>query len=56
MCVLLTNVTMVLPSADEISYLAFMSTMYNSPSPSLQELAGFYRTDLKMTAFDVRSM
>jgi hypothetical protein len=53
MCVPLTNVTMVIPSDDEISYLTFMSTMYNSPSPSLRDLAGFYRTDLKMTAFDV---
>jgi hypothetical protein len=43
MCLILTNVTLVLPSADEISYLTFMSTMYNSPSPALQELAGFYR-------------
>lgn len=53
MCLLLTNVTLVIPSADEISYLTFMSTMYNSPSPSLRELAGFYVTDLKMTAFEV---
>lgn len=53
MCLPLTNVTLVVPSADEVSYLTFMSTMYNSPSPSLRELAGFYYTDLKMTAFDV---
>lgn len=53
MCVPLTNVTIVIPSEDELSYLVFMGTMYNSPSPSLRQLASFYTTDLKMTTFDV---
>lgn len=48
MCSIFTNVTLVLPSADEISYLTFMSTMYNSPSPALQELAGFYRWRMRV--------
>lgn len=54
MCVPLTNVTLVIPSQDEISYLTFMATMYNSPSPSLRQLADFYINDLKMTTFEVR--
>jgi hypothetical protein len=52
-CVPLTNVTMVIPSQDEIAYMTFMATMYNSPSPSLRELAAFYHDDLKMTEYQV---
>jgi hypothetical protein len=53
MCVPVNNVTLVIPSADEINYITFMSTMFNSPSPSLRQLADFYITDLHMTKFEV---
>jgi hypothetical protein len=56
MCAPLTNVTMVIPSQEEISYLTFMGTMYNSPSPSLRQLADFYINDLNMTRFEVRAI
>jgi len=53
MCVPLTNVTLVIPSQEEIDYLEFMATMYNSPSQALRSLASFYNTDLRMTKFEV---
>lgn len=53
MCVPVTNVTLVIPSQEEIDYLEFMATMYNSPSQALRSLASFYSTDLKMTKFEV---
>lgn len=54
LCVRMNNVTMVIPTEREVNYHIFMYTMYNSPAPSLRQLAAFMRTDLGFKQLEVR--
>lgn len=49
----MNNVTMVIPTAREVNYHLFMYTMFNSPAPSLQQLASFMKTDLGFQQLEV---
>jgi hypothetical protein len=49
----LNNVTLVVPSQEELNYQVFMYTMFNSPAPALRELTSFYRTDLNASVIQV---
>lgn len=53
LCVRMNNVTMVIPTEREVNYHIFMYTMYNSPAPSLHQLAAFMRTDLGFKQLEV---
>lgn len=51
----MNNVTMVIPTEREVNYHLFMYTMYNSPAPSLRQLAAFMLTDLGFKQLEVRT-
>jgi len=55
LCVRMNNVTMVIPTEREVNYHLFMYTMYNSPAPSLRQLAAFMLTDLGFKQLEVRT-
>ncbi len=52
-CLNLNNVTLVVPTQEELNYQVFMYTMFNSPAPALRELTSFYRADLNTTVIQV---
>lgn len=39
-CLNLNNVTLVVPTQEELNYQVFMYTMFNSPAPALRDLTG----------------
>lgn len=53
-CLNLNNVTLVVPTQEELNYQVFMYTMFNSPAPALQDLTSFYRDDLNTSIIQVR--
>ncbi|KAF8060546.1 RPL6 [Scenedesmus sp. PABB004] len=53
-CLNLYNTTTVLASQDEMDYVTFMYSMFNSPLPNMQSHADFYHTELRVTVIDVR--
>jgi len=52
-CLNLSNVTLVVPSQEELNYQVFMYTMFNSPAPALRDLTEFYRADLNTKVIQV---
>eukprot|EP00883_Tetradesmus_obliquus_P006895 jgi/Sobl393_1/17454/SZX64266.1 len=49
-CLQLYNCTVVLGSAEELDYLSYMWSSYNSPLPSIKATTNFYDTELKTSA------
>jgi hypothetical protein len=52
-CLNLNNVTLVVPTQEELNYQVFMYTMFNSPAPALRDLTDFYRTELSTSVIQV---
>jgi hypothetical protein len=54
-CLNLNNVTLVVPTQEELNYQVFMYTMFNSPAPALRDLTSFYRDDLNTSIIQVNT-
>jgi hypothetical protein len=54
-CLNLYNVTLVVATEQELDYMMFMFSMFNSPLPNMRQHAKWYETELKMTNIQVRA-
>eukprot|EP00775_Hariotina_reticulata_P007113 gene7113-7327_t len=52
-CLNLYNVTLVLATEQELDYMMFMFSMFNSPLPNMRQHTRFYETDLNMTRLEM---
>ncbi|WIA15154.1 hypothetical protein OEZ85_001840 [Tetradesmus obliquus] len=52
-CLNLHNTSTYLASENELSYLTFMYSMFNSPLPNMRQHTDFYHTELKVTVLDM---